>query len=324
VSDRRATLSLDGGPRRPSPHASEAVAGPPTLAVGRVVLLGARLRLCVALLGAVPVVAQSGGCMALSPQLPPTDFAALERVEDREDRERLYAENQIYRHNLPQGMRYTKGTSTSANKRSWQSLDVILRSDSNSSAALPIRQQRLARLFTALTIVAGIVTVAGAAASAREGLNLGDLNGTGALLLGGGLGTLGFAITSGIFYGKTRKGYESAVDIYNDSLGMRLGILDGNGKYLPPPGTLLDADGNVVLDPMADDAASPKPEPEPAPEPEVTAPESEPTEPVDDAATEQPPAEETPAKTVEPVTPEPVAPEVVAPKGVIGLRLSPR
>lgn len=274
------------------------------------------MRLCVALAGAVPVVAQAGGCMALSPQLPPTDYEALERVESREDRERLYAENQIYRHNLPQGMRYTKGTSTSAHKRSWQSLDAILRSDSNSSAALPIRQQRLARLFTALTIVAGIVTVAGAAASAREGLNLGDLNGTGALLLGGGLGTLGFAITSGIFYGKTRKGYESAVDIYNDSLGMRLGILDGNGKYLPPPGTLLDADGNVVLDPMADDAAGPKPEPEP--EPEVTAPEPEP-EPVDDAATDETPAEEQPA-----ATPEVVAPEVVAPKGVVGLQLSPR
>jgi hypothetical protein len=31
-------ISLDEGPRRPSPHAGEAVAGPPTLAVGSVLL----------------------------------------------------------------------------------------------------------------------------------------------------------------------------------------------------------------------------------------------------------------------------------------------
>jgi hypothetical protein len=281
----------------------------------------------VALAGGLSVLAQGTGCMALTPQLPPTDFAELERVESREERERLYAENQIYRHNEPQGMRYTKGTSTSANKRSWQSLDAILRSDQNSSAALPIRQQRLARLFTALTIVAGIVTVAGAAASAREGLNLGDLNGTGGLMLGGGLAALGFGITSGVFYGKTRKGYEAAVDIYNDSLGMRLGILDGQGKYVAPPGTLLDEDGNVVLDPTADDVEGPKkPEAEAAPEPEseVAAPEDEAAD--AEEAEEAASAEEAPADAegATDEAAEPATPEEAGPGGVARLRLSPR
>ncbi len=193
--------------------------------------------------------------MALAPQLPPTDFAELEKVESREDRDKLYAEQQIYKHDRPQGMRYTKGTDTSQQPRSWQSLDVVLRSDANSAAALPTRQLRRSRLFTALTVAAGILTVAGAAASAREGLNLGDLDAAGGVLLGAGLATVGFAITSGVFYGKSRRGYERAVDIYNDSLGMRLGILDGRGQYIPPRGSVVDADGNVVLDPRGDAAA---------------------------------------------------------------------
>ncbi len=283
-----------------------------------------RLRLVVVLGAGLPLLAQSTGCMALSPQLPPTDFAALDKVESREERERLYAENQIYRHEAPQGTRYTKGTSTSATKRSWQSLDAILRSDANSSAALPVKQQRLARLFTALTIVAGIVTVAGVAASAREGLNLGDLNGTGGLMLGGGLATVGFGITSGVFFGKTRKGYEAAVDVYNDSLGMRLGILDGNGKYIPPAGTLLDEDGNVVLDPTADDAYGPKKKA--APEPEVVAPEPEPapTEPSPEAEGQPAPTGEATPDAADSTTPE-AAPEEAAPEGgVARLRLSPR
>jgi hypothetical protein len=256
-----------------------------------------------------------GGCMAVTPQLRPTDYAALEQVEDRGQREELYAENQIYSHNEPQGMRYTKGTSTSAHKRSWQSLDAVLRSDQNSAAALPVRQQRLSRLFTALTVVAGIVTVAGTAASAREGLNLGDLNGTGGMMLGGGLATLGFAIAAGVFYGKTKKGYERAVDIYNDSLGMRLGILDPSGKYIPPRGTLVDEDGNVVLDPMADETA-------PA---EAEGPQTEPQEPALPAGEEAAPDEA--ADEPEPLEPEAVDAEASSPspspvevEGAVSLR----
>ena len=68
-------------------------------------------------------------------------------------------------------MRYTKGTSERSEKRSWQSLDVVLRSDAAASEALPYRKLRLARLFTALGIVSSVVAVAGIAASAREGLD---------------------------------------------------------------------------------------------------------------------------------------------------------
>lgn len=204
-------------------------------------------------------LAQAGsGCMALTPQLPPTDYQALEQVEDRQEREQLYVENTIYAHAEPQGMRYTKGTNAAATKRSWQSLDAVLRSDATASSALPTRQLRLSRLFTALTIVASIVTVAGAAASAREGLNLGELNGTGGLMLGGGLAALGFGISAGVFYGKAKKGYQNAVDVYNDSLGMRLGILDPQGEYIPPKGTLVDEQGRVMLElpEMAEDESS--------------------------------------------------------------------
>ena len=215
--------------------------------------------------------------MTLTPQLPPTDFAALEKIDDRDEREQAYAEQQIYTENMPQGTRFTKGTDPST-PRSWQSLDVVLHSDANAAASLPTRQLRRSRLFAALTVAAGILTIAGAAASAREGLNLGDIDPAGGVLLGGGLATVGFAITSGVFYGKSRQGYERAVDIYNDSLGMRLGLLDGEGNYLPPRGALVDADGNVVLDPgdeppavaiptPVEPAAQPEPEPEPALEP---------------------------------------------------------
>ncbi|MEN9222610.1 MAG: endonuclease III [Thermostichus sp. BF3_bins_97] len=144
----------------------------------------------------------------MSPQLGPTDFAALEQVEDREERERLYTQNAIYRHSLPQGTRYTKGTSRTAERRSWQSLDAILRSDRNASAALPYKNLRRARIFTALTITSVLVAVAGTAASAREGLDFSEMNGTGAILLGGGLASVGIAIAAGVFYGKTKKGYE--------------------------------------------------------------------------------------------------------------------
>lgn len=198
-----------------------------------------------ALIGAITV---AGGCMSLSPQLRPTDFETLETYRDRDQREQAYTDNAIYVHEEPQGTRYTKGTSVRATKRSWQSLDAILRSDASASAALPKRQMRISRVFTALTVVAGILTVAGTAASAREGLDLQNLNGTGGLLLGSGLAAVGFGITAGVFYGKTKKGYERAVDIYNDSLAVRLGLNTPSGDYIPPEGVLVDKDGFIVLD----------------------------------------------------------------------------
>lgn len=273
--------------------------------------------------------------MTLTPQLPPTDFAALEKIEDRDERERQYAEQQIYTEDMPQGTRFTKGTDPST-PRSWQSLDVVLHSDNSAAAALPRRQLRRSRLFAALTVAAGILTIAGAAASAREGLNLGDIDPAGGVLLGGGLATVGFAITSGVFYGKSRQGYERAVDVYNDSLGMRLGLLDGEGNYLPPRGALVDSEGNVVLDPGVEQApapiAAPTPEPtgqtapaEATPEPAVeAAPESAPepapesasepaSEPAPEAASEAAPkdlaAEATPEPVPEAEPPSPGPPE---------------
>lgn len=248
--------------------------------------------------------------MSLTPQLRPTDFEHLETLTDREDRERAYADNAIYRHDEPQGTRYTKGSSPTATKRSWQSLDAILRSDASSSAALPTRPMRISRVFTALTVVAGILTVAGTAASAREGLDLQEINGTGAVLLGGGLATVGFGITSGIFYGKTKKGYENAVDLYNDSLAVRLGLNTPSGEYIPPEGVLVDDEGYIMLDERE------RP-PEEAPEPPVddVAPPAEP--PADDVA---PPAEVTaeppPAEVAPPpaeVAPPPPAEEAPPP-----------
>ncbi len=243
--------------------------------------------------------------MALTPQLQPTDFAALEQVEDRETRERLYAENAIYEHDEPQGKRYTKGTRVGQEKRSWQSLDAILRSDMYASAALPKRELRLSRLFTALTVAAGIVTVAGVSASAREGLNLGDLNGTGALLLGGGLATAAFGIAAGVFYGKTKKGYERAVDIYNDSLGVRLGVMTPAGEYIPPAGTIVDEEGYIVLDdaeialqPGPQEETGPARPPKPQPEPVV------PTEPdVGSESTPTPGSSGTPPAETDPDAP---------------------
>jgi len=248
--------------------------------------------------------------MTLTPQLPPTDFAALEKIEDRGDREQQYAEQQIYTEDMPQGIRFTKGTDPST-PRSWQSLDVVLRSDASAASSLPTRQLRRSRLFVALTIAAGILTVAGAAASAREGLNLGDIDAAGGLLLGGGLATVGFAITSGVFYGKSRQGYERAVDVYNDSLGMRLGLLDGEGNYLPPRGALIDADGNVVLDPGDEPRpvaiptpAEPTAPPEPAPTPAAEA--------TPEAAEAAPGVEGAPAEETPPALAEPPAAEATA------------
>ena len=59
--------------------------------------------------------------------------------------------------------------------------------------------------------------------------------------------SVGFAIGAGVSYNQARKGYDRAVDIYNESFGMRLGILDGNGEYRPPPGVMVDDEGFVIL-----------------------------------------------------------------------------
>ncbi len=279
--------------------------------------------------------------MSLTPQLRPTDFDKLETVAERTEREQAYADNAIYRHDEPQGTRYTKGTSVMATKRSWQSLDAILRSDASASAALPTREMRISRLFTALTVVAGILSVAGTAASAREGLELQRLNGTGAVLLGGGLAAVGFGITSGIFYGKTKKGYEQAVDIYNDSLGVRLGLNTPSGAYVPPHGVLVDKNGYIVLDEREHALEEPDPEAAPGPaeapvdeatgaeqplEPEavepatdVAAPEqpaaTPPTSPDDVAPVAEPPPAEAPVAATPPTDVAPAAPVPEAPGG---------
>lgn len=281
----------------------------PTIPGGYVIVLGSKSVRCrsrsltqtFALLTAFTV---AGGCMSLSPQLRPTDFQELETLTDRSDREQAYADNVIVAHDEPQGTRYTKGDSNRVTKRSWQSLDAILRSDASASAALPTRNMRISRLFTALTVVAGILTVAGTAASSREGLDLQRINGTGAVLLGGGLATVGFGITAGVFYGKTKKGYENAVSVYNDSLAVRLGLNTPSGEYIPPHGVIVDRDGFIVLDERERALTEPAPiedagpvEPPPGPELAPT-PAAEPAEPT------PAPEETTPAEpTVAPVPP---------------------
>jgi catechol 2,3-dioxygenase-like lactoylglutathione lyase family enzyme len=259
-------------------------------------------------------LALPSGCMALSPQLEPTDMAALEQLEDRDAREKAYADSAIYRHQQAQGVRYTKGTSQTAERRSWQSLDVILRSDASSSEALPRRKLRIARVFTALGIAASILTVAGISASAREGLDLKKVDGTSALLLGGGLATVAFAITAGIVYSRAKRDYDRAVDIYNDSLGVRLGLYTPDGKFIAPRGALLDKDGYILLDePEAGVEEGPQ-QPGPTPPPEEVAP------PVDDTA---PPAD-TSAPVDPAAPPEPAPSDTVVPTpgaGSVGVGL---
>jgi hypothetical protein len=266
-------------------------------------------------------LATAGGCMSMSPQLRPTDFESLDALSDRSAREQAYDDNAIEQHDEPQGTRYTKGTSKLATKRSWQSLDAILRSDASASAALPTREMRISRLFTALTVVAGILTVAGTAASSREGLDLQRLNGTGAVLLGGGLATVGFGITAGVFYGKTKKGYERAVAVYNDSLAVRLGLNTPAGEYIPPHGVIVDREGYIVLDEreralLGNEAAAPtEGEPEaPAPGPVQEAPTG--VAPGGVTPVEPTPVEPTPVE-VTPVEPTPVAPTPVKPTPVV-------
>ncbi len=186
--------------------------------------------------------------MSLQPQLHPTDIEALEQLEDYDERNQAYSDNAIYRDNDARGVRYVKGTRLGARSRSWQSLDLILRSDRNSAAALPEKKLRAARVLTGFLIASGVVLLGGIAASAREGLDLSRINGTGAVLLGGGIATLGFGIATGVVWGQAKAGYEAAVPIYNDSLALRLGISDADGNFKPPPGVLVDEEGFIILD----------------------------------------------------------------------------
>lgn len=214
--------------------------------------------------------------MSITPQLHPTDVVALEQIEDYDERNQAYNDNAIYRQKDARGVRYVKGTRLGARPRSWQSLDLILRSDRNSAAALPEKKLRAARVLTGFLVASGIVLFGGIAASAREGLDLEQINGTGAILLGGGVATLGFGIATGVVWGQAKSGYERAVNVYNDSLALRLGIADADGNYKPPEGVLIDEEGFIILDQkelsLPQLRGKPPPEPESAPAPELITP----------------------------------------------------
>lgn len=186
--------------------------------------------------------------MSLTPQLQPTDFAKLETIKDRAEREKALKDNWIFRHEEPQGTRYTKGLHPLATKRSWQSLDAVLRSEKNSAEALPYKELRRSRIFAALTAVTGLLFIASGAATAREGFDFQKLNGANSVMLTSVLATVGFAIAAGVFFRRAEKGYARAVNIYNDSLGMRLGLLTPQGDYIPPADAAVDAEGYILTD----------------------------------------------------------------------------
>ena len=188
------------------------------------------------------------GCMSMQPQLHPTDMATVEKAESRAEREAMYERERIRVSYDPRGKRYTKGDDPNATLRGWQSLDLILRSDANSAAYLPERKLRTSKVLFGVAMASGLVMLAGAAATAREGLDTNSLQGPGAVMLAGSAMTLGFGIGAGISFGQARKGYADAVEVYNDSLGLRLGLYDGDGKFIPPPGTLLDEEGFIILE----------------------------------------------------------------------------
>jgi hypothetical protein len=125
---------------------------------------------------------------------------------------------------------------------------LVLRSDRNSAAALPENKVRAARVLTGFMIASALVVVGGIASSAREGLDLSRPTGTSAILIGGAISSLAFGVATGIVWGQARRGYERAVNVYNDSLALRLGISDANGEYRPPEGVLVDEEGFIILD----------------------------------------------------------------------------
>ena len=112
-------------------------------------------------LGALPLALAlaSSGCTGLTAQLHPTDVEALDQLEDREAREQALAENTIYAVDDARGTRYVKGERIGARPRSWQSLDLVLRSDRNSAAALPEKKVRAARVLTGMLVASALVTI---------------------------------------------------------------------------------------------------------------------------------------------------------------------
>lgn len=244
-------------------------------------------------------VTSVSGCMGLTPQLHPTDIEALEQLEDRDAREQAYEDNAIVHKADARGVRYTKGNELGARPRGWQSLDLILRSDRNSAAALPEKKIRAARVLTGFVIASTIVLVGGIASSAREGLELSRLSGTSAVLLGGGIATLAFGIATGVVFNQAKSGYEDAINLYNDSLALRLGIADAEGAYRPPPGVLVDEEGFIILDQQ--ELSTPEFRPKPPPPIEAPAPapiEPAPIEPADaEPADAEPGPEQTAASS---------------------------
>ena len=220
----------------------------------------ARAGLCLGLTGSLSLT----GCMTLSPQLEPTNVRQLEKVQDRQVREQLYTDNSIYVWHEPTGKRYTKGNSPGAEKRSWQSLDAVLRSDANSAAALPEKKMATSGVLTGMAVLSSILFIAGGAASAREGFNFQQPNAANGVLLAGALMTVAFSVAAGITYNRARKDYERAVDIYNDSLGLRLGIVKADGSYRPGQGVEVDAEGFVITKDKGVTPQGPLPPPGPA------------------------------------------------------------
>jgi hypothetical protein len=265
------------------------------------------------------MVVGATGCMGLTSQLHPTDIVALEQIEDREAREQAYTDNAIVRTRDARGVRYTKGVRLGARPRSWQSLDLVLRSDRNSAAALPENKIRAARVLTGFMIASALVVVGGIASSAREGLDLSRPTGTSAILIGGAASSLAFGIATGVVWGQARRGYENAVDVYNDSLALRLGISDANGQYRPPEGVLVDEEGFIILDQRElslPEMREKPPEVEKAPEPL----------PIEPVPMGPPPAK--PTEPGQPVEPEidltPVAPAPVEPEPSEPAPIEPR
>ncbi|MCY0987402.1 hypothetical protein OV203_09730 [Nannocystis sp. ILAH1] len=246
------------------------------------------------------------GCMSLTPQLQPTDFAKLETIKDRAEREKALKENWIFRHEEPQGTRYTKGLHPLSTKRSWQSLDAILRSEKNSAEALPYKELRRSRILAALGAVTGLLFIASGAATAREGFDFQKLNGANGVMLGSVLATVGLAIAAGVYYRRAEKGYARAVNIYNDSLGMRLGLLTPNGDYIPPADAAVDAEGYILTEDANTriEGAQPYPAPgpsiAPAPAPNTTAPAPAPNTTAPAPDTTAPPMSAPPPTTAQP------------------------
>jgi hypothetical protein len=260
----------------------------------------------------------ASGCMSITPQLHPTDVAALEQLEDYDERNQAYNDNAIYRQQDARGVRYVKGTRLGARPRSWQSLDLILRSDRNSAAALPEKKLRAARVLTGFLVASGVVLLGGISATAREGLDLERINGTGAVLLGGGISTLAFGIATGVVWGQAKSGYESAVDVYNDSLALRLGIADADGNYKPPEGVLVDEEGFIILDQkelsVPQLRGQPPPEPAPPPGPDPISPQPIESQGSGSQGSEPQPSEPQPEGPAEPTPSEP-PPASIGPTG---------